>query len=64
MLEAILQNLGTILVSSIVIAILALAVSYLLNRKKNGQGGCGGLCSQCSASCGMREEEEQTSEKQ
>ena len=52
MINFLAANLGTILVSAILIAIVALIISNLVGKKKKGQSacGCGCGCSNCPSS--------------
>lgn len=43
------SNLGTILVGGIIILIVAAILVNMLNKKKNGESGCGCGCSGCGA---------------
>ncbi len=52
MINFLAANLGTILVSAILIAIVALIIANLVGKKKKGQSacGCGCGCSNCPSS--------------
>ncbi|MBP5180109.1 MAG: FeoB-associated Cys-rich membrane protein [Clostridiales bacterium] len=50
MTEWIMDNLGTIIVSAILIVIVGLAVGSLIRKKIKGESTCGCGCSNCPAS--------------
>jgi hypothetical protein len=43
------NNWGTILVSAVLVAVLAVVVFFMIRAKKNGKSSCG--CSGCSGNC-------------
>ncbi|SCX12697.1 Virus attachment protein p12 family protein [Lachnospiraceae bacterium YSD2013] len=45
------QNIGTIVISAGLIAVVALAVRSLIKDKKKGKSSCGGNCGSCSMGC-------------
>ena len=53
MLAWIIENLGNIIVSLILIVIVAAVIFKMIKDKKNGISSCGGNCAHCSmcASC-------------
>lgn len=57
MITWITANLGTIVVSLILIVIVAAVISKMIKDKRNGISSCGGNCAHCSmcASCGKKE---------
>lgn len=46
----IIENLGTIVVSAVLIALVAAILCYLAGRKKKGKSSCGCGCANCSMS--------------
>ena len=48
MLDWIAANLGTILISLVLLVIVSLIVVYLLRRKKAGKSSCGANCAHCA----------------
>ena len=54
-MEWLLSNLGTIVVSLILIAVVALAVRTLIRNRKNGRSCCGTSCSGCAGNCSQME---------
>ncbi len=57
--------MGTIVVSMVVIALLVLAVIYLVRQKKSGKPMCGGQCSNCpsGALCAVSRKKDDGEEK-
>jgi hypothetical protein len=53
MIAFIIENLGTILVGVVLVAIIALIIAGTVRRKKRGQSACGCGCSGCpsASSC-------------
>ncbi len=47
MLAWITANIGTIIVSAVLIAIVALVITVMVRDKKKGKSPCGGKCSGC-----------------
>ena len=47
MLQAIADNVGTIVVSLVLIGVIALIVARLRRNKKRGKSSCGGNCGCC-----------------
>ena len=45
------ENLGTILVTLLLIVIVTMIILYLIREKKQGRSSCGGNCGHCSM-CG------------
>ena len=45
------QNIGTIIVGLILLAIVALIVRKLVRDKRSGKGGCGCGCESCTMGC-------------
>jgi len=52
MLEWICNNLGTIAVAFLVIAMLIGALIVVRKDKRKGKSSCGGSCEHCSMNCG------------
>ncbi len=48
MLSWLTANLGTILISAVLLAIVILIVVYLLRQKKAGKSSCGAGCAHCA----------------
>ena len=48
MLDWFAANLGTILISLVLLVIVSLIVVYLLRQKKAGQSSCGANCAHCA----------------
>ena len=48
MLDWIAANLGTILISLVLLVIVSLIVVYLLRQKKAGKSSCGAGCAHCA----------------
>ena len=48
MLDWLTQNLGTIVVSLVLIAVVALIIKYLVGQKKKGKTSCGCNCAECA----------------
>ena len=48
MLDWFAANLGTILISLVLLVIVSLIVVYLLRQKKAGKSSCGANCSHCA----------------
>lgn len=48
MLDWIAANLGTILISLVLLVIVSLIVVYLLRQKKAGKSSCGANCAHCA----------------
>lgn len=51
MLQWISANIGTILISLVLLAVVALIIRSMVNDKKQGKSSCGGNCAGCAA-CG------------
>lgn len=47
MLEFLMNNLGTIIVAAVVLAILALVTIGMISDRKRGRSSCGGACGGC-----------------
>ena len=47
MLDFLVANIGTIIVSIFLIIVVSLIIRYLVNNKKKGKSLCGGGCSCC-----------------
>ena len=50
------SNLGTLIISIILLAIITSIVIHLIRQKKQGKHSCGGNCSACSMNCGCHRE--------
>ena len=48
MLDFIVDNLGTILITVVLVTILAAIVVKLVREKRKGKSSCGGNCSHCA----------------
>ena len=48
MFACIAQNLGTILVSAVLLVIVIAIVRYLIRQKKQGKSSCGAGCAHCA----------------
>ena len=48
MLAWIAQNLGTILISAVLLVIVIAIVCYLIRQKKQGKSSCGAGCARCA----------------
>ena len=48
MLQWLTANLGTILISAVLLAVVILIVVYLLRQKKAGKSSCGAVCAHCA----------------
>ncbi|MCR4604772.1 MAG: FeoB-associated Cys-rich membrane protein [Eubacterium sp.] len=53
MMEWIMNNIGTIVITMLLIVVVALIVHSMLKDKKQGKSSCGGNCAHCKmcASC-------------
>ena len=51
MLQWISANIGTILISLVLLAVVALIIRSMVRDKKQGKSSCGGNCAGCAA-CG------------
>ena len=51
MLQWISANIGTILISLVLLAVVALIIRSMVHDKKQGKASCGGNCAGCAA-CG------------
>ena len=51
MLQWISANIGTILISLVLLAVVALIIRSMVHDKKQGMSSCGGNCAVCAA-CG------------
>ena len=51
MLQWISANIGTILISLVLLAVVALIIRSMMRDKKQGRSSCGGNCAGCAA-CG------------
>ena len=49
----IMENIGTILISMLLIVVIIAAVRYLINEKKQGKCSCGGSCGGNCRGCAM-----------
>ncbi|MBQ8725634.1 MAG: FeoB-associated Cys-rich membrane protein [Clostridia bacterium] len=49
MFEWIVQNLGTIIVATVLIAVIALIIVCRIRAKKRGESSCGCKCSECGS---------------
>lgn len=47
-------NYGTIIVSVVLAAIVALIIVFQIRRKKQGKPSCGGDCAHCGGACQYR----------
>lgn len=48
MFDWIAQNLGTLLISAVLIAIVTSIIIYLIRQKKRGKSSCGCNCAHCA----------------
>lgn len=57
MLTWFMQNLGTIVVTAVLVVVVACILFKLIKDKKQGRSSCGGNCAHCSmcAACKMKE---------
>ena len=53
MADFIVENIGTILISMLLIVVVIAAVRYLINEKKQGKCSCGGSCGGNCHGCAM-----------
>ena len=44
-------NLGTLIISLVLLAVMTSIVIHLIHQKKQGKHSCGGNCSACSMNC-------------
>lgn len=51
MLQWISMNIGTILISLVLLAVVGLIIRSMIRQKKQGKSSCGGNCAACAA-CG------------
>lgn len=51
MLDFIINNLSTIIVSLILLSIVILVIKIIIDNKNNGKSSCGGGCSGCPNAC-------------
>ena len=51
MLDFIVDNLGTILITVVLVTILASIVVKLVRDKRKGKSSCGGNCAHCALGC-------------
>lgn len=51
MLQWISMNIGTILISLVLVAVVGLIIRSMIRQKKQGKSSCGGNCAACAA-CG------------
>ena len=67
MLRGITDNLGTIVISAILIAVVTIVIAKRIRDRKKGRSSCGCGCSSCAMkdSChtGKRDQKEQRNEK-
>ena len=47
------ENLGTIVISAVLLAIVAAIVIYLIRQKKQGKSTCGAGCAHCCSATGF-----------
>lgn len=48
MLTWLTQNIGTIIISAVLLIVCAAIVRYLIRQKKQGKHSCGGACAHCA----------------
>ena len=53
----IVQNIGTIVISAILLAIVVAVVRYLIRQKKQGKNSCGANCAHCANACSCHHHE-------
>lgn len=51
MLQWISANIGTILISLVLLAVVALIIRSMVHDKKQGKSSCGGNCASCGGCC-------------
>ena len=51
------QNIGTIIISAILLAIVVAIVRYLIRQKKQGKYSCGANCAHCANACSCHHHE-------
>ena len=51
MLQWISANIGTILISLVLLAVVALIIRSMVHDKKQGKSSCGGNCAACRGGC-------------
>ena len=51
MLQWISANIGTILISLVLLAVVALIIRSMMRDKKQGKSSCGGNCASCGGCC-------------
>ena len=51
------ENLGTIVISAVLLAIVAAIVIYLIRQKKQGKSTCGAGCAHCANACSCHHHE-------
>ena len=54
MIEFLVNNIGTIVIAAMVLAVLCFAVRSIIKDKKKGQCSCGGNCGSCGMNCAYR----------
>lgn len=56
MLQWISANIGTILISLVLLAVVALIIRSMVHDKKQGKSSCGGNCANCGGCCGCHKD--------
>ena len=56
MLQWICENISTILVSLVLLAVVILIVRGMIRDKKQGKSSCGGNCASCGGCCGCHKD--------
>ena len=58
MLQWICENIGTIAVGLVLLAVVILIVRIMMRDKKQGKSSCGGNCASCHQHCSDKEKQE------
>ena len=56
MLQWICENIGTIAVALVLLAVVILIVRIMMRDKKQGKSSCGGNCASCGGCCACRKD--------
>ena len=56
MLQWISENIGTIAVGLVLLAVVILIVRIMMRDKKQGKSSCGGNCASCGGCCACRKD--------
>ena len=60
MLSWLSANIGTVLITLLLIAVIVIIIAKLRKDKKKGVSSCGGNCAHCAMGCACRQQPPQT----